>query len=142
MKFAKLALLCSLALVTGWYARGETAVQGNDEQKAAGPVYEMRTYYPHPGKTADMHRRFRDVTLKMFEKHGMKNIAYWTPIDKPDVLVYVIAHKSREAADKSWAAFKEDPEWQAAYKESHKNGPLVMKAESQYMTATDYSPMK
>lgn len=141
MKFAKIAALCAVATLCGWSFRAASSVQG-DEAKSAAPVYELRTYYANEGKMQDLHKRFRDVTLKMFEKHGMKNIAYWTPVDKQDVLVYVIAHKSKEAAEKSWADFKNDPEWQAAYKESHKNGPLVKKVESQYMTATDYSPMK
>lgn len=141
MKFAKIAALCAVATLCGWSFRAANSVQG-DEAKSAGPVYELRTYYANEGKMQDLHKRFRDVTLKMFEKHGMKNIAYWTPVDKQDVLVYVIAHKSKAAAEKSWADFKDDPEWQAAYKASHKNGPLVKKVESQYMTATDYSPMK
>jgi hypothetical protein len=96
----------------------------------SGAVYELRTCYANPGKMADLHKRFKDHTLKMFEKHGMKNIAYWSPNDKADeVLIYVIEHKSREAAEKSWAAFKADPEWQAP--EVAQNGPLV-KADSVY----------
>jgi hypothetical protein len=141
MKSARFVVLAGLAaLVCGSLWVGRPA-QGDDADKKA-PLYELRTYYAHPGKMADLNKRFRDHTLKMFEKHGMKNVAYWTPVDKPEVLVYVIAHKSKQAADKSWQEFKDDPEWQAAYKESHKNGPLVMKVESVYMTATDYSPMK
>ncbi len=142
MKLHRFVILCGLAAIVGsglWIGR---PAHGDDAAKAA-PVYELRTYYAHPGKMADLHKRFKDHTLKMFEKHGMKNIAYWSPTDKADeVLIYVIEHKSREAAEKSWAAFKADPEWQAAFKESHKNGPLVKKADSVYMTATEYSPMK
>jgi hypothetical protein len=80
--------------------------------------------------------------MRLFEKHGIKNIAYWVPADKPDTLIYIVAHKSREAAEKSWTEFRNDPEWQKAYKESHKNGELVKKVEHHYMSPTDYSPMK
>ena len=106
------------------------------------PVYELRIYTCNPGKLPDLHKRFRDHTMRLFEKHGIKNIAYWVPLDKPDTLIYIVAHKSREAAEKSWKEFRDDPEWQAAYKESHKNGVLVKKVEHHYMTPTEYSPMK
>ena len=80
--------------------------------------------------------------MPLFEKHGIKNIAYWVPLDKPDTLIYIVAHKSRAAADKSWKEFQADPEWQKARKESELNGGLVKKVERQYMTPTEYSPMK
>lgn len=104
-------------------------------------VFEMRTYYAKPGKLAALESRFRDHTLKLFEKHGMTNLGYWVPQDNPkEMLIYVIGHKSKEAAAESWKAFVADPEWQAAYKESEKDGKLVEKAESVYMQPTDYSP--
>jgi hypothetical protein len=104
-------------------------------------VYEMRIYHAAPGKLDDLNRRFRDHTLKIFEKHGMENIGYWAPIENPDnLLIYVIAHASRDAAKKSWAAFGADPDWKAAAKASEANGKLVNKAESFFMQATDYSP--
>jgi hypothetical protein len=80
--------------------------------------------------------------MRLFEKHGMKNVGYWVPVDKPDTLVYIVAHKSRATAKQSWSDFLKDPEWQQAYKESHKNGPLVKQVKSQFLTATDYSPIK
>jgi hypothetical protein len=105
-------------------------------------VYELRTYTCNPGKLPDLHKRFRGHTMRLFEKHGIKNIAYWVPLDKPDTLIYIVAHKSRAAAEKSWKEFRDDPEWQAAYKESHKNGVLVKKVEHHYMSPTEYSPLK
>ncbi len=107
-----------------------------------GMVYELRIYTCNPGKLDDLHKRFRDHTMQLFEKHGMKNVGYWVPMDKPDTLVYLLAHKSRKAADQSWKDFLNDPEWKAVYKESHKNGVLVKKVDRQYLTATDYSAMK
>ena len=141
MKSWKMGLLAGLVLLAAIGLRSGSRLPA-DEQKDAPPVYELRTYVANAGKMEDLHKRFREHTLKLFEKHGMKNIAYWTPLDKPDTLVYVLAHKSRDAAKKSWEEFQKDPEWQAVYKASHKNGPLVLKVESQFLKATDYSPMK
>ena len=104
-------------------------------------VYEMRTYYAPEGRLDDLHARFRNHTVKLFEKHGITNVGYWTPIDNVDnKLVFVLSFPSREAAKKSWADFRADPAWQAVVKQSEANGPIVAKAESVYLKATDYSP--
>jgi len=103
-------------------------------------VYELRTYTCHPGKLPNLHARFKNHTMKIFESHGMKNVMYWTPLDKEDTLIYVIAHKSREAADKSWEGFRNDPAWKKAYKESIADGKIVMKVERVFMKPTEYSP--
>ena len=141
MKSWSIASLTGLALLAafGVWSNGRLPAE---DSKNASLVYELRTYTANSGKMEELHKRFRDHTMKLFEKHGIKNIVYWTPADKPDTLVYVIAHKSREEAKKSWKEFLNDPEWQMVYKESHKNGPLVSKVESQFLNPTDYSPMK
>src|SRR3977135_2982311 len=77
-------------------------------------VYELRIYHTYEGKLDDLLARFRDHTMKLFEKHGIKNIAYWTPTAAPlkgKTLVYIISHSSREAATANWDAFRNDPEW-------------------------------
>jgi hypothetical protein len=106
--------------------------------------FELRTYHCPPGKLEALHARFRDHTCKLFTKHSMEIIGFWTPTDKEHAnkLVYVVAHESREAAEKSWDAFCDDPEWLKVRNESEVNGKLVEKIESVYMTATDYSPLK
>ncbi len=108
--------------------------------------FEMRTYYAMPGKFEAMHARFRDHTCALFKKHGMELIGFWIPTDKEkgadNTLVYILAHKSRDEAKKSWAAFVSDPEWKKAQAESEANGKLVEKADVVFMSATDYSPMK
>ncbi|MCL4785309.1 MAG: NIPSNAP family protein [Verrucomicrobia bacterium] len=108
--------------------------------------FEMRTYYAAPGKFEDMNRRFRDHTCKLFKKHGMELVGFWIPQDKDkgseNTLVYILAHKSREAAKKSWDAFVNDPEWKKAKAESEANGRLVEKADVVFLSATDYSPLK
>ena len=107
-------------------------------------TFELRTYVTNEGKLPDLLKRFREHTCKIFEKHGMENIGYWVPVEKADgadnTLIYVIAHKSRDAAKASWAAFVADPEWKEAAKASEANGKiLALKPESVFMTATDYS---
>ena len=110
-----------------------------------GRLYELRTYTTHEGRLDALHQRFRNHTIKLFEKHGMKNGMYWVPTDEKlakNTLIYVVSHDSREAAQKSWDAFRADPEWQKVRAESEKDGPIVSKVESVYMTLTDYSPVK
>jgi hypothetical protein len=103
--------------------------------------FEMRVYYAAPGKLDELHKRFRDHTTKLFIKHGMTNLGYWTPAENAESkLVYVLAYPSREARDVSWKAFIADPDWKAAQKASEVNGKLVAKVESTFMQATDYSP--
>lgn len=135
-----LAVALAAGIVLGMTVR-PTGVQ------AAAPemVYELRKYFANEGKAEAMHTRFRDHTMTIFEKHGMKNIAYWTPIDpvagEAD-LVYIVAHSSREQADTNWKEFSADPEWLTVMKASHVNGELVKKVERLYLKPTDYSPMK
>jgi hypothetical protein len=108
-------------------------------------VFEVRTYTTEPGKLDALHARFRDHTTKLFEKHGMTNIGYWTPVDEPrskDTLIYILAHASREAAEKSWQAFMSDPEWQKVRAESEAAGKIVSKVESVFLRPTDYSRIK
>lgn len=109
-------------------------------------VYELRIYVTAPGKLDALLARFRDHTCKLFEKHGMENIGYWVPLDADkgaaNTLIYVIAHRSREAAKASWAAFQKDPAWQAAREASEKAGRILAQPpESIFMKATDYSPL-
>ena len=104
-------------------------------------LFELRTYHAAPGKLDDLNARFRDHTMKLFEKHGFQNIGYWTPIDnKENLLIYILAFPSKEAREASWKAFGGDPEWKQVVKESEANGKLVTKVDTLFMKATDYSP--
>ena len=108
-------------------------------------VFEIRTYTAAEGKLDALHARFRDHTLALFEKHGMTSVGYFKPQDaplKPNTLIYILAHSSREAAAKNWEAFKNDPEWQKVKAASETQGPLTSKIESVFADPTDYSPMK
>jgi len=104
-------------------------------------VYELRTYTSPPGKLDALHARFRDHTTKLFEKHGMTNIGYWTPSPNPEnKLIYLLAYPSREARAAAWKKFIADPDWKKAAAESEANGKIVGKIEARFMTATDFSP--
>ncbi|MDR3404636.1 MAG: NIPSNAP family protein [Chthoniobacter sp.] len=104
-------------------------------------VFEMRTYHAAPGKLDDLNARFRNHTVALFEKHGITNIGYWTPIENTDnLLIYVLAYPSREARDTSWKEFGADEDWKKAKTESEVNGKLVNKVDQLFLSATDFSP--
>lgn len=109
--------------------------------KPSSKYYEVRIYYPTPGKYAAIVDRFRQYTLKIFEKHGMENIGYWTPTDTTQKeLIYILAYPSREARDASWKAFGSDPEWKAVVAKTEANGKLVDHVDQIFMTESDLSP--
>jgi len=106
-------------------------------------VYELRIYHANEGKLDALLARFRDHTMALFEKHHIKNVAYWLPTDDPlkgKTLVYMLAHPSREAATTNWQSFRDDPEWQRVKSQSEANGPLVEKVDSTFLALTDFSP--
>jgi hypothetical protein len=120
-----------------------TAPPGQAE--SGGPVYELRIYTTLEGKLPTLLARFRDHTVKLFEKHGIENVGYWVPADPPksqNTLCYILKHKSREAATASWDAFRKDPEWLKVRKESEASGKIVDKVESLFMIPTDFSKLK
>ncbi|MFO0876566.1 MAG: NIPSNAP family protein [Gemmataceae bacterium] len=140
MRWFLLALL-TLPLLTGLASR----TLADKEKKMDTRVFEMRVYYAAPGKMKALHARFRDHTCKLFKKHGMTLVGFWSPTDPADAevkMIYVLAYPSKEAADKSWKGFREDPDWIKARNESEKDGKLVEKIESVYMNPTDYSPLQ
>lgn len=111
----------------------------------AGKVYELRVYHTNPGKLDALNARFRDHTCKLFQKHGMELIGFWTPLqgdEAQDTLYYILAFPSVEAQKKAWQAFGADPDWKTARTESEKDGVLVKKVESKILKPTDYSPMR
>jgi hypothetical protein len=108
-------------------------------------IYELRTYTAKDGKLENVLTRFRDHTARIFEKHGMKNIGYWVPADSPasqNTLIYILAHKNREAAKASWDAFRADPDWIKVKSESEANGAIVDKVVSVFMNPADFSKLK
>jgi len=132
-------LMAAAVLLLGGYAVGRAS------QPAPSHVYELRTYTAVDGKLDAVNARFRDHTRRIFERHNMKNVGYWTPLEGPtagNTLVYILEHASREDARKSWAAFRIDPEWVKAKTETEAAGPIVAKVESVFLVPTNYSAIK
>jgi hypothetical protein len=130
-------LLCLLILGLAFSASALAA--------AAQPVYELRIYTTNPGKFDDLLARFRDHTMRLFERHGMRNLGYFTPVPGTEgagnTLYYFLEHASREAATAGWAAFQADPEWRAARTASEVGGAILAKSpESVFLRATPFSP--
>ncbi|MBI5948953.1 MAG: NIPSNAP family protein [Chloroflexi bacterium] len=107
-------------------------------------IYELRIYTANPGKMRALQARFRDHTCRLFEKHGIKNVGYWTNAvgGRSDELWYMVGFEDMGQRDQAWANFAKDPEWQAAAAESEKDGPLVHHMTNQFMRPTDFSPLK
>lgn len=105
-------------------------------------IFEMRTYHTHPGKLEALHKRFREDTNALFVKHGMTLVGYWVPEDQEETLIYLLAYPSKEAREKAWEGFMNDPVWKAAFAASRTDGPLVKKVDSRFLKATDYSPIQ
>jgi hypothetical protein len=138
LKTLSILLPVALLIFAGGYLSGVQAA-------GTGRVFELRTYTTFDGKLDALNARFRNHTIRIFEKHGMENIGYWMPTDEPNKgkqLVYIIAHKSRDAAKASWDAFRNDPEWKKVAAESEKDGKINQKVESVFLEPTDYSKIK
>jgi hypothetical protein len=142
MRYLGLLVGAVLAIAT-WIGFAARDAQGG--KKVENRVFEMRTYYAHPGKMDALHARFRDHTCKLFEKHGMTLIGFWSPLDAKEAeekMVYILAYPSKEAREKSWEAFQNDPDWKKAKAASEKDGPIVAKVELVFLKGTDYSAIK
>ena len=107
-------------------------------------IYEYRVYEAMPGKLPDLQARFRNHTLKIFERHGMKNIGYWTSDvgDYSDRLIYILAFEDAGQRERAWEGFRNDSEWQKVRAESEANGPLVKRVSNSLLSPTDYSPLQ
>ena len=133
-------LVFGLGFAAGQFADFEPVASAQGEK-----IFEMRTYTAHPGRLDALNARFRNHTTRIFEKHGMTNIGYWTPQEAPlsdDTLVYILSHDSRDAAQASWDAFRADPEWSRVSEESQRDGRIVQGVDVLWLEATDYSMIK
>jgi len=127
------------------FALGQALDGGTAAQAQTRKVYELRTYTAPDGKLPALLARFRDHTLGFFDKHGMENVGYWVPADAPasgNTLIYILAHDSRDAATKSWDAFRQDPEWLRVREESQAGGSLTSNVQSVFLSPADFSPMQ
>lgn len=142
MKFATKRLAIAALLLS---AAGSLFISSAYAQNDGGPVFELRTYTATPGNMDKLLDRFRQHTMRLFEKHGMTNIGYWLPTDPElaeNTLIYILRHDSQAAADASWRGFGTDPEWQQVNEESNRDGAILGGVVRQYLNATDFSQIQ
>ena len=140
-----LVAFLGLAVFGLGYAAGQFSAFESVAQAQGERIFEMRTYTALPGRLDALNARFRNHTTRIFEKHGMTNIGYWTPQEAPlaeNTLVYILAHDSRDAGQASWDAFRADPEWAQVAEESQRDGRIVDSVDVLWLEATDYSKIK
>ena len=111
-----------------------------------GGVFELRTYVARPGKLDALNKRFRTHTMRLFDKHGISNVGYWTPFDQPEsatTLVCLLHHSDREQADTNWQEFLADPEWEKVRRESEADGSVLeAPPERTYLRGLGFSMLK
>ena len=101
--------------------------------------FELRTYTVNAGSSADvLHKRFRERTIALFQKHGMTVVGFWQPVARLDQLVYILAYRDAATRDSAWAAFNTDPDWVKTRTEMQ----VSVNVDNTFMVATDYSPIK
>jgi hypothetical protein len=133
-----LSFLCGVVVMIGF-----STLKGSNAE-SAHQVYELRLYHVHSGKMDALKARFGDHTDAIFKRHNMKSIGYWSPEDAPssqNLFIYILQHPSRQEAEKNWAAFQADPEWQKVKAESEANGPLVDHIDRYFMDPTSFSAL-
>ena len=134
-----LSFFCGAAVMLGF-----SALRGAADAESRHHVYELRFYHVHEGKMDPLKARFGDHTDAIFKRHNMKSIGYWSPEDAPasqNLFIYILEHPSRQEAEKNWAAFHDDPEWQKVKAESEATGALVDHIDRYFMDPTSYSAL-
>ena len=128
-----------LGFVAGHFSEFENIVSAQSNQ-----VFEMRTYTTHPGRLDALNARFRDHTTRIFEKHSIKNIGYWTTDvgESNHELTYMVAFEDANQRMEAWESFRNDPEWAKVVEDSHRDGLIVKNVRNQTLVPTPYSPMQ
>ncbi len=146
-KFFFCSILIGLVSLLGCQSKktgqseNQTQVEMPQVKSRPSSVYELRTYYAPQGKLGNLLSRFRDHTVRFFEKYGMENIGYWTPIENEEnTLTYILGYPDREEQKTSWAAFREDQDWLKAKEASELNGKLVDSVKSSFIGLSSFSP--
>ena len=148
MSFNKIVMSAGFVLTfaAGFTARGVLGPAPAVQAAQANRVFEIRTYVASAGRFDALKTRFRDHTIRVFDKYNMKGVGYWTPIagtpGAGNTLIYILAHPNREAATKSWESFNADPDWLKARAASLVDGNPVARADSYFVEPVDFSPIK
>jgi hypothetical protein len=146
MTLAARPVVLSIAMITGAVVAHFMWPMSTDVHAQQARVFELRTYTVADGKVDLLNKTWTSQRLPtIFAKHGMTNVGYWIPTDEPrskDTMIYILGHASRDAAVKSWSAFREDPAFQTLRAEEARLGLKVSKVESVFMSATQYSEIR
>jgi hypothetical protein len=107
-------------------------------------IYEQRVYRATPGKLPNLLARFRGHTLKIWERHGIRQAGFFTTVigASNQELTYYLAWESLAEREAKWTAFASDPAWLAVRAETEKDGPIVDNIASQFLAPTDFSSVK
>jgi hypothetical protein len=107
-------------------------------------IYELRIYRCVPGRMPALLNRFQNATLKIWERHGIRQAGFWITLigDSNHDLFYMLAWESLAEREQKWTAFMADPEWITKRAESEKDGPIVATLSSQIMQPTAFSSVK
>ena len=107
-------------------------------------IHELRIYEAAPGKMQALQDRFAAHTVRLFEKHEMTVVGFWTPIvgEWSNQLIYLLGYPDLAARERSWAAFLADADWIRAKADSEKDGLLVTRLRNQLLKPTAFSPLK
>ena len=107
-------------------------------------IHELRVYYCIPGRLPNLLKRFDTITLKIWEKHGIKQAGFWTVLvgESSQALYYLIEWESMADREKKWTAFQADPNWISARAETEKDGPIVAKVANAFLQPTSFSSVK
>ena len=106
-------------------------------------IHELRVYECVPGRLGALHERFRNNTLRIFARHGIKSVAYWEDyVGISGRLTYILEWENLTHRERAWDAFTSDPEWQTVRAKSEESGPIVARVIATFMKPTDYSPLK
>ena len=107
-------------------------------------LYELRIYHCNPGRLPDLNKRFEGVTLKLWEKHGFRQVGFWTTLvgTSNQDLTYLLEWKDMAERERVFNGFMNDPEWQKARAESEKNGAIVASISNSFLAPTAYSKLK
>jgi len=128
-----------------FHDRGRCAAQPPNPLKGDGTmIHELRIYECVPGRLPALNRRFETITLKLWEKHGIRQTGFWTTLigRSNQTLFYLLEWESLAERERKWNAFMADPEWQKARAETEKDGPIVARVTNEILTPTPYSKIR
>jgi hypothetical protein len=107
-------------------------------------IHELRIYRCMPGRLPALLARFETITLKLWEKHGIRQAGFWTTLvgESNQDLTYLLAWESMAERETKWTAFATDPEWLAARAETEKDAQIVQTVANQFLAPTAFSSVK